>query len=339
MKTLLYAAFNRLEIAEAPLPTVQNDEVLLRVAACGVCGSELESFKHHSPRRPPPLVMGHEFCGTIERVGADVRGFETGQKVVSNSIVSCGACVRCKRGDTHLCAQRQVFGMHRAGAFAEFVNVPARVLLEWPDALPAEAACLTEPLANGVHIVNLTRHLKPQTVLVIGAGPIGLMALGAMRALLDATVLICDLAPNRLDAAHKMGARETFDPRQRDAVEVAREFTGGEGVDIVIDAVGVSSTKRQSLHAARAGGAAVWIGLGENEMTLDSYEVTLPEKQVLGTYAATQNEMQNALDLMKQGRVDVGSWPRAFALEDGAQTFERLVKSSEDEVKAILLPT
>jgi L-iditol 2-dehydrogenase len=110
--------------------------------------------------------MGHEFCGVRE---------DTGAKVVSNSLVPCGECLRCRRGDTHLCGRRQIFGMHRLGAFAERVNVPARCLIPWPPNLPAEAACLAEPLANGVHIFNLIRSLAPRRVLVIGAGPIGLM--------------------------------------------------------------------------------------------------------------------------------------------------------------------
>ena len=166
---LHYPAFDRLEITDVSPAPLQPDEVRLRVSACGLCGSELESFKHHSPRRPPPLVMGHEFCGVIAETGASVRDWQPGARVVSNSLVPCGRCVRCDRGDTHLCAHRQIFGMHRPGAFAEFVNVPARCLIPWPDGLPAEAAALAEPLANGIHVVNLTRHLPAATALVKAA--------------------------------------------------------------------------------------------------------------------------------------------------------------------------
>src|SRR5687768_15805835 len=192
MRTLLYPDWDRVEVADQPRPSPAGDEVILRVAACGLCGSELEAFKSHSPRRTPPLILGHEFCGVVEEVGASVSGVRAGQKVVSNSLVPCGACVRCRRGDSHLCAGRQIFGMNRQGAFAEFVNVPARCLIPWPDALPPEAACLAEPLANGVHVAGLVAHLKPKTVLVIGAGPIGLMCLGAARALLGADVFVTD---------------------------------------------------------------------------------------------------------------------------------------------------
>ncbi|MBS0664597.1 MAG: alcohol dehydrogenase catalytic domain-containing protein, partial [Verrucomicrobia bacterium] len=159
MRVLHYPEFDRLEIRDLDSTPPRPDEVRLRVVACGLCGSELESFKNHSPRRPPPLVMGHEFCGVIDAIGGEVRDWRPGAKVVSNSLVPCGHCVRCHRGDTHLCAERQIFGMHRPGAFAEYVNVPARCLIPWPEQLAAEAAALAEPLANGIHVVNLTRHL------------------------------------------------------------------------------------------------------------------------------------------------------------------------------------
>jgi threonine dehydrogenase-like Zn-dependent dehydrogenase len=140
MRVLNYPEFDRLEVRDLDVTPLRPDEVRVQVAACGLCGSELETFKNHSPRRQPPLVMGHEFCGVIAETGSEVRDWKQGARVVSNSLVPCGRCVRCARGDTHLCAQRQIFGMHRPGAFAEFVNVPARCLIPWPENLPAEAA-------------------------------------------------------------------------------------------------------------------------------------------------------------------------------------------------------
>ena len=195
MNALYYPDWDTLTVTERPRPKAEADEVLLRVAACGICGSELETFKARSDRRRPPLVMGHEFCGTVEEIGATVRGFAVGDRVVSNAVVPCGACVRCRRGEANLCAQRQVFGMHRMGAFAEYVAVPARCLLAWPEGLPAEAACLAEPLANGIHVVELVRQRAPRLAVVIGAGPIGLMCQQAVQVLLGADVVVVDLEP------------------------------------------------------------------------------------------------------------------------------------------------
>ena len=335
---LHYPAFDRLEIADVPAVPPQPDEVSVRVAACGLCGSELETFKNRSPRRNPPLVMGHEFCGTIAAVGAAVRDWKVGAKVVSNSLVPCGRCVRCQRGDTHLCAHRQIFGMHRPGAFAEYVNVPARCLIPWPEGLPAEAAALAEPLANGIHVVNLTRHLPATTALVIGAGPIGLFCQQALQVLRGARVFVADLSPERLAVAKKLRAVQIINPRTEDAATILREATGGEGADLTVDAVGSTITKKTSLEALRPGGASVWIGLHENTVTLDTYNITLPEKQVFGTYAAKIEELQQALELMASGKVDAHSWTKRFPLSDSVAGFHRMLAAQGDDIKGVICP-
>ncbi|HEY3333010.1 MAG TPA: alcohol dehydrogenase catalytic domain-containing protein [Capsulimonadaceae bacterium] len=338
MKTLYYPEFDRLEIANMPDPQAGAGDVVLEVAAVGLCGSELETFRNHSPRRKPPLVMGHEFCGTVVAVGGGVDESLLGGRFVSNSLVPCGECVRCKRGDTHLCAHRQIFGMHRPGAFAERCVVPARCLIPWPATLPAEAACLAEPLANGVHMVNLTRHLSPKTVLVIGAGPIGLMAQQAFQSMLGAVVDVADLSGERCAAAANVGARRVLDPRIDDVVAVGKEATEGEGYDLIVDAVGSPVTKRQSIDALRPGGAAVWIGLHGDELTVSSYDITLPERQVFGTYAATLDELRVAVDLMDTGKVRTADWVSVFSMADSINGFERMLAAKGADIKAVILP-
>jgi L-iditol 2-dehydrogenase len=338
MRALHYPAFDRLEIRDVADTPPRPDEVRLQVAACGICGSELESFKHHSLRRPPPLVMGHEFCGTIAETGAEVRDWKTGARVVSNSLVPCGRCVRCRRGDTHLCAERQIFGMHRPGAFAEFVNVPARCLIPWPENLPAEAAALAEPLANGIHVTRLTQHLPAATALVIGAGPIGLFCQQALQVLRGARVYVADLSPERLAVAQHLGAVRVINPREEDVAKLMLAETAGEGVDLTVDAVGGAITKKTSLEALRPGGASVWIGLHENTVTLDTYGITLPEKQVLGTYAATIGELQQALELMAAGSVETLSWVRGFPLAEGVEAFHRMLAAQGADIKAVVCP-
>lgn len=338
MRVLQYPAFDQLEMRDLDVTPPKPDEVRLKVAACGVCGSELESFKNRSPRRPPPLVMGHEFCGTVAETGADVKNWKKGARVVSNSLVPCGVCVRCTRGDTHLCAHRQIFGMHRPGAFAEYVNVPARCLIPWPENLPAEAASLAEPLANGIHIVNLTKHYPATTVLVIGAGPIGLFAQQALQVLRGSKVYVADLSPERLAVAKKLGAVGVINSREQDPAKAMQAVTNGEGADLVIDAVGASATKKTSLEALRPGGVTVWIGLHENTLTIDSYNVTLPEKQVLGTYAAKIEELAHALQLMASGQVDALSWVQRFPLEEGVTAFRRMLAAKGNDIKAVICP-
>jgi L-iditol 2-dehydrogenase len=338
MRVLHYPEFDRLEVRDLDFTPLLPDEIRVKVAACGLCGSELETFKNHSPRRAPPLVMGHEFCGVVAELGSAVRDWKPGARIVSNSLVPCGQCVRCRRGDTHLCAHRQIFGMHRPGAFAEFVNVPARCLISWPENLPAEAAALAEPLANGIHVVNLTRHVSAATVLVIGAGPIGLFCQQAFQVLRGSRVYVADLSPERLAIARKLGAAAVINPREQDLAKVIRELTEGEGADLVVDAVGAAGTKKTSLDALRPGGVTVWIGLHENALTFDSYNVTLPEKQVLGTYAAKLEELQHALELMSSGKVDALSWVQRFPLEESVTAFHRMLAAKGADIKAVVCP-
>jgi threonine dehydrogenase-like Zn-dependent dehydrogenase len=338
LKALLYPRFDELKIEVLADPTPAAGDVVLRVAACGLCGSELESFKNRSPRRQPPLVMGHEFCGVVEETGAGVDRALLGRRVVSNSLVPCERCVRCRRGDTHLCAHRQIFGMHRAGAFAERVVVPAGVLLPWPDELPAAAACLAEPLGNGIHVVNLTRHLPAATAVVIGAGPIGLMCQQALQTLRGSRVMVADLSPGRLAVAERLGAARTVVTKDADLPAEARAWTEGEGVDLVVDAAGSATTKRLSIAALRPGGAAVWIGLHGDRVEIDSYQVTLPERQILGTYAARKDELATALELMRTGRVEVASWVETAPLEESVAVFRRMLAPGDHDLKAVFTP-
>ena len=338
MKTLLYPEYERLEIADQSKPRVGDGEVLLKIAACGICGSELEAFKNRSPRRVPPLVMGHEFCGVVEAAGPGVRLLVPGDRVVSHSLFGCGQCVRCLRGDSHLCARRQLFGMNRSGGFAEYVSVPERCLVTWPEPLPAEAASLAEPLANGVHVVGLTRQLNPGIVVIIGAGPIGLLCQQAFQCLSSADVVVADLIPERLDVAGRLGAKRIVDSRHEDLLEEVLRLTDGEGADVLVDAVGSGLSKKQSLAATRPGGTTVWIGLHENTVTIDSHEVTLAERRVQGSYAASLEELKVAVDLLASGRIDGTSWIKTFPLVEGVEAFRSMLAARGDNIKGVLIP-
>ncbi|RAJ93157.1 L-iditol 2-dehydrogenase [Larkinella arboricola] len=337
MKALFYPEFKKLTIAERPLPSFSEEEVLLKVLACGICGSELETFKNQSPRRIPPLIMGHEFCGTVEEVGSDVMGYTKGDRVASNSVVACGTCDPCKRGLTNVCKNRQIFGMHRGGAFGQYVNVPAHCLVPMPETMTPQAACMAEPLANGIHIVNLTRHLSPKKVLVIGAGPIGLVTQQAFQALLGVTVYVADLRPERLSIARELGAAATIHSAEEDLVSAIGQLTEGEGIDLVVDAVGNSQTNQQALQSIRPGGAIVLIGLYENSQPFFTYDIILAEKQIIGTYAATQQEINESLHLIASGKVDVTSWVHYYSLDDGVTAFTNMMTAKAAHIKSVIL--
>jgi L-iditol 2-dehydrogenase len=214
MKALLLSSYNHLELANLPVPSPAPDEVLIRVAACGICGSDVHGYDGSSGRRIPPLVMGHEAAGIVSAVGSSVSSFAPGDRVTFDSTVYCGACPSCLRGDMNLCDSRQVLGVscgdyRRAGAFAEFVAVPARILHRLPENLPFAEAAMLEAVAVAIHGVNLAHITASDSVLVIGAGTIGILTLQAVRATGCKKVLVTDVDQNRLNLAKQLGATET----------------------------------------------------------------------------------------------------------------------------------
>ncbi|GGH65601.1 L-iditol 2-dehydrogenase [Filimonas zeae] len=337
MKTLYYPQFDELVVTEQPVPEVAAGEVLMEVAACGICGSELESFAHRSAKRTPPIIMGHEFCGVIAATGTGVTQYHTGDRVVSNALVFCGECDACRVGATNLCRKRQVFSIHRNGAFGQFVNVPVSSLLPWPEGVPAEQACLAEPLANGVHMVALTKHVACKRVLILGAGPIGLMALQAFKVLRNATCYVSDINTQRLNTARQLGAADTLNPVEDDLPPRIREITAGEGVDIVVDAVGRMVTTQQAVQVVRPGGAVVLIGLQEDAKAISNYDLIVTEKMVTGSYAATQQDMATALEMIASGDVDVSSWVHTYPLSDGVNAFKDMLHAKNGHIKSVII--
>src|SRR5882724_4384655 len=215
MKALLLSEYRRLEIAEVPTPGVGAGDVLIRVGACGICGSDVHGYDGSSGRRIPPIVMGHEAAGRIATVGAGVSGLAEGDRVTFDSTIYCGACAYCKRGEVNLCDNRQVLGVscgdyRRAGAFAEFVLVPARIVYRLPDSLSFEEAAMLEAVSVAIHAVSLIPIAPDSSALVFGAGTIGLLALQALRAAGCSRVFISDVDPTRLKLAQELGATATF---------------------------------------------------------------------------------------------------------------------------------
>lgn len=339
MKALLYSAWDQLEVRDVPEPKPRPGEVVVRVAAVGICGSELEGFSTRSPRRTPPLIMGHEFCGEIHEVGEGVSGYRPGDRVVINSVISCGWCEACRDGQSHLCPEREVFGMKRPGGFAELCAVPVSTLLPLPEKVSPVEGALVEPLANGVHALSLVAQRLPETVLVIGAGTIGLMALQVAKAMGAFRLVCADTNERRLEVAHALGAEPVFNPARSDLVSAVREFTRGRGADVVIDAVGASVTRRQAVAASRPGGEVVWIGLHEDATELSGFDVVLGERRVTGSYAVTPRDLQVAIGLFAHGKIEVAPWVRPFPLAEGARVFRELVTAPPEEyIKALLLP-
>lgn len=339
MKALRYPAWDVLDIADVDEPVLASGEVVLQVAAVGICGSELEAVAHRSPRRVPPLVMGHEFCGEVIAIAPDVVEVKIGDRVVANSLVPCGRCRECRAGATHLCPERGIFGMNRPGAFAERVAVPARVLLHLPERVSPLQGALVEPLANGVHVWARLAATFPETVVVIGCGTIGLLALQVAKAGGALRLVAVDTSDARLAMAQAVGAEPLFNPARDAVVAEIRAFTRGRGADVVIDAAGTPATRRTAVEAVRPGGEVVWIGTHGDLTELSGRDVVLGERRISGSYSTTFADLETAIGLFAHGRIDIEPWTRPFPLEEGARVFRGLLDAPPaDYAKAILLP-
>jgi threonine dehydrogenase-like Zn-dependent dehydrogenase len=342
MKALVYSDWEKIELKDVPEPDPQPGEALVRVEACGICGSELEAFHTRSPRRTPPLILGHEFCGTVEKVaggdnsagGSRNAGVKPGQRVVANSVISCGKCYPCLRGERNLCVNRKLPGMGRPGAMAEYIAYPAEYLHPCPDSLDPAWGALAEPLVNGIHMMGLARDYDEPLMAVIGVGPIGLMAFQAAKAVKNARLIVSDINEGRLKVAKELGAERIINPKKDNFVQSCIEFSKADGLDVCVDAVGTKVTKADSIEAIRPGGLAIWIGLRDNELTVPTFNITLPEKKITGTYAGNADEYRTAVKLLSEKKVVGGSWIKKYSLSDGVTAFYDALHAEEKSGKS-----
>jgi L-iditol 2-dehydrogenase len=344
MKALLLSQYNQLDIADLPAPVPGPEEILVRVAACGICGSDVHGFDGTSGRRIPPIVMGHEAAGVVAAVGAGVTGFKAGDRVTFDSTVYCGQCDFCLRGEINLCNNRQVIGVscgdyRRAGAFAEYVVVPERISYHLPDGLAFQEAAMLEAVSVALHAVRISEMKGGETALVIGAGMIGLLTLQAVKAAGAAKVLVADIDRSRLDRAKSVGADETLLLSGSELVKEVLRQTAGAGVDLVLEAVGREETIAASIASVRKGGTVTLIGNISPEVKIPLQAVVSRQIRLQGS-CASSGEYPQAMELLANGKIKVKSLITAVApLSDGPRWFERLHAGEANLMKVVLDPS
>ena len=342
MKALLLSQYRRLEIANIPVPKPGPDELLVRVAACGICGSDVHGYDGSSGRRIPPIVMGHEAAGIVEALGSAVNGFAKGDRVTFDSTVCCGECNNCRRGDVNLCDRRQVLGVScggysRNGAFAEFVTVPARIVYRLPNGLSFHEAALLEAVAVALHAVSLASIQAGSTALVVGAGTIGLLVQQALSVAGCSRVFVTDVDATRLKLSKSLGATAVLDSGADLAHELSH-LTGGAGVDIVVEAVGIAPTVTTAINSARKGGTVILVGNISPEVTLPLQTVVTRQIRLQGS-CASAGEYPRAIELMSSGKINVKPLISVVApLDEGPQWFERLYAREPHLMKVVLQP-
>jgi len=332
-----------LELQDVPEPEIGPEEVLVAVNACGICGSDVHGMDGSTGRRRPPIIMGHEAAGLIVRVGADVEGWAEGDRVTFDSTVYCGRCPPCRAGRINLCDNRRVLGVsceeyRRHGAFAEYVAVPQHILYRLPAELSFYRAAMVEAVSIAVHAVSRTQIRLDDTALVVGAGMIGILVVQALRAAGCGRIFAADLVPNRLELARKLGADETLLAGAVDVPQEILQRTGGRGVDVAVEAVGLTPTLQTAVACLRKGGQLTLVGNFAPKVDLPLQAVVTRELTLNGSCASC-GEYPACLDLIARGTIDVDSLTSAIApLAEGASWFKRLYEGKEPLMKVILEP-
>lgn len=339
MKALVFTDIKKVEIQPAPEPTPAPDQAVIKVAATGICGSDMTGFLGHSPRRRPPLVLGHEVIGTVEHLPPGDWPLSVGDRVVVNPLQSCGKCSRCRDGQGNICSSWSLIGMDRIpGAFAEYVAVAARNVFPLSAATPDAQAVMIEPLANGVHLLNLVRRHSFGSMAIFGAGTQGALILSLARLLGYRDIAVIDTNVARLSVAERLGAAKLMNPFESDIQQELKAWTGGEGYDIGIDAVGITPVRQMLVNTVRKGGQLMLLGLHDVMSDVDFALAVRNEIRLQGSFAYTPADFETSKRLLEGGQVDIQSWTISRPLEDGQAAFDTLISDPGDTLKIMLRP-
>lgn len=338
MKALVYEGAWQMPMREIESPIPAPTEVVVSVQAVGICGSDVHGFMGVTGRRKPPIVMGHEFSGLVSAVGDAVTDYHVGDRVIAQPLLTCGHCENCRAGRPNICLNRGGLGMNMNGAYADAVSVPTKMLYHLPDEMTWEQGALVEPLAVALHAVNLTPFSLMDTVVIIGAGTIGLLTLMAVQLKGAGKIIITDTNPHRLARATEWGATLAVNVAQNDPIEIIKQETNGAGAHAVIEAVGISPTAQQSLFAARPGGHVTWIGNSHPTVEINMQSIVTRELTLHGAYGFNQ-EFERSIEIIRTDRLNVRRLIEKTApLEDGSQIIHDLAKGTLDAVKVMLYP-
>jgi len=343
MKALVLSEYKKLEYVDCQKPEIKADEVLIRVKACGICGSDVHGYDGRTGRRIPPIIMGHEASGEIAEVGIEVKDWKIGERVTFDSTIYCGKCDYCRRGLVNLCDNRRVLGVsckeyRQNGAFAEFVAVPQHILYRLPGDVSFKQAALVEPLSIAFHAVNLTPIQLNDSAVVVGSGMIGLLIIQTLKISGVGKIIALDVKPRRLELAKKCGADYCINSNDISTSKEVVDLTNSKGVDIAFDVVGMAQSLAMALSSLRKGGNLTLVGNMMPEVSLPLQDVVTRQISIHGS-CASNGEYAACLDFLARGSIDVDLILDAVApLRDGVQWFEKLYSNKEDLLKVLLEP-
>lgn len=344
MKALVLTAYNKFEYMEVPVPRSGAGEVLVRVKAAAVCGSDVHGMDGSTGRRRPPLIMGHEASGEIAKVGSGVIGWAPGDRVTFDSTVYCSQCDMCRAGHINLCGSRRVLGVscedyRLDGAFAEYVAVPQHILYRLPEGVTWQQGAMVEPLAIAYHAATRTQVRPGDTAVILGVGTIGMLTLQVVKSMGARDLIAVDIDDAKLMAARRRGATSTVNSRSADALEQILALTPeGKGAGIVFDATGINDTLQLGLKALALNGTAVLVGNLAPQVDLPLQWVVTRQLSLLGS-CASAGEYDACLRLIADGLVDVDALiSRAVPMSEGHAWITRVYQREPGLNKIVLLP-
>ena len=333
MQALVYTQPNEVQLLDRPDPTLQAGEVILKIDAVGICGSDMHAYHGHDPRRKPGLILGHEFCGTVVESASAL--YSKGIRVTGNPLITCGICEYCVQGRNNLCSNRTMVGMTRPGAFAQYMSIPAASLIDMPQDMLATHAAVTEPAATALHAINLSmralvRPLPECKVLILGGGAIGMLAALLLRHYGCAEITVAEVNPLRRAQIEQHAQVKTYNPKDISPAENAFDF--------VMDAVGSKITRNTAFASVKAGGVIMHVGLQDWASEVDMRRLTLAEITLLGTYTYTTADLRATVAAIHRGAFGSLEWLDARPLADGPQAFQDLDQGRAASAKVILCP-
>ena len=341
MRALRYLGPKQLEIQEVKTPEPKDDEVLLKVRACGICGSDVHGSLGLTGRRIAPMTMGHEFSAEVAGLGKNVTKFKVGDGVIVQPINFCGECINCKNGLTNMCLNKKFFGVLTVdGAMAEYIAVPEKLLYKLPEGCSYEVGALTEPYAVAYGAIKKYGSFNDKHVLVIGAGPIGLCIIQLVKLQNPKQIIVSDLSDARLQIAKEFGADQVINPRNEDYLEAIAKYTDDLMVDVSIEAVGVEATANQSIKALKIGGTSIWVGMSQKEMEINMQDIVCSARSVLGSFNYTHEEFGEVVDIIGSDRMECSKLiSKVVSLEEARQAFVDLHEKPDELIKVIIDPT
>jgi len=333
MKAALLKGPYDIQIVEVDKPVPGPNDVLIRVVRCGICGSDLHAYKGKHPDFIIPIIPGHEFSGVVEEVGENVTRFKKGDRVTVEPLEICGKCYFCRKNEYNHCIDLKVLGAQTTGAFAEYISVKERWVYKIPESMPFEEGAMVEPTAVAVHAVRRSGKIG-DTVLVLGAGTIGLLIMQVAKALGADTVVITDIVNWKLDFARKLGADYALNPKKDNIKETIYSLTDGLGVDTSFEAVGSNVTFTQALEYTRKGGNVVVVGVFEKpETEFNIMNIVNKELNVFGSLVYRW-DYPKAIKLIENKKVNVKDMVSdVIPLERIKEGFERMLKREKGVIK------